>query len=69
MTENKTVIDTEAVEVTETEEEQESVPTLEDYINYKRNIRKQKQLKQQLKNNQKAMRGFGYTYKEISYDS
>lgn len=67
MTENETIIETEAVEVTE--EDQQPTFTLEDYINYKRDIHKRKKIKEQLRNNQKAMRGFGYTYKEISYDS
>ncbi len=66
MTENETTVETEAVEVTE--EEQQPTFTLEDYIEYKRDVRKQKKLKEQLRNNQKAMRGFGYTYKEINYD-
>jgi len=43
--------------------------TNEQYAQLKREQRKQKQLNQQLKNNQKSVRGFGYTYKEINYDS
>ena len=43
--------------------------TNEQYAQIKREQRKHKKLKQQLQNNQKSMRGFGYTYKEINYDS
>lgn len=43
--------------------------TDEQYAQLMREQRKQKQLKQQLKNNQKSQRGFGYTYKEINYGS
>ncbi len=42
--------------------------TNEEYADLKRRIRKQKQLNQQIKNNIKSQQGFGYTYKEISYD-
>ena len=43
--------------------------TDEQYAQIKRDQRKRKELKQQIKNNQKANRGFGYTYKEINYES
>jgi hypothetical protein len=43
--------------------------TNEEYVRMKSVQRKQKQIKQQVKNNQKSMRGFGYTYKEITHDS
>ena len=43
--------------------------TNEQYAQIKRQQRKQKEVKQQLQNNQKSQRGFGYTYKEINYDS
>ena len=42
--------------------------TNEQYAQLKRNERKKKEIKQQLKNNQKANRGFGYNYKEINYE-
>ena len=42
--------------------------TNEQYAQLKRNERKQKEIKQQLKNNQKSNRGFGYNYKEINYE-
>lgn len=59
-------VDVEAVEVTESQEQSPTV-TIDDYIQYKRNLRKQKQLKKLLKNNQKALRGFGYEYKPIQF--
>jgi len=43
--------------------------TNEEYARLKHMQHKQKQVRQQLKNNQKSQRGFGYTYKEINYDS
>jgi hypothetical protein len=64
------VIDVASEEVVETEPEQPSFQTyIDEYREYKRQQRKNKEIRKQILNNQKAMRGFGYTYKEISYDS
>jgi len=67
---NEEVIDVVSEEVVEQESER---PTFEDYISeyreYKRTQRKMKQLKEQVQNNIKSQRGFGYTYKEINFDS
>jgi len=64
------VIDVASEEVVETEPEQPSFQTyVDEYRQYKRQQHKNKELRKQLLNNQKALRGFGYTYKEINYGS
>lgn len=40
----------------------------EEYRRLKKEQYKQKQVKQQLKKNQKASLGFGYTYQQIKFD-
>lgn len=67
---NEEVIDVTSEEVVVQEPEQPTIQTyLDEYREFKRSQRKLKQLKQQIQNNIKSQRGFGYTYKEISYDS
>jgi len=39
------------------------------YVDFKKQTYKYKQLKKQIQNNIKAQRGFGYTHKEINFDS
>ena len=64
------VIDVTSEEVVETEPEQPSFQTYIDaYVDQKREQYKNKQIRKQLLNNRKAMRGFGYTYQEINYGS
>jgi transposase len=41
----------------------------EEYVEYLRKKRKTKQLNKQLKENQKAMQGFGYTYKPVQFNT
>jgi transposase len=43
--------------------------TNEEYVEYLRTKRKRKQLNKQIKENQKAMQGFGYTYKPIQFNT
>jgi hypothetical protein len=38
------------------------------YVDFKKQTYKYKQLRKQIQNNIKSHHGFGYTYKEISYD-
>lgn len=69
---NEEVIDVVAEEVTEeevVEEEQPQVAKTEydAYVQYKQTKYKLKKLKEQVLNNTKAQRGFGYTYQEIQY--
>jgi len=56
-------------EVVETEQPQFAESYVDAYKQYKQTKYKLKQLREQVQNNIKAQRGFGYTYKEISYDS
>mgnify|MGYP006289276793 CR=1 FL=1 len=69
---NEEVIDVVSEEVVE-EEQPQTVEFSENYLDaykqYKQTKYKLKKLKEQVQNNIKAQRGFGYTYKEISYDS
>ena len=71
---NEEVIDVVAEEVTEQpvpvveEQPQISGDYLDAYKQYKQTKYKLKKLKDQVRNNVKAQRGFGYTYQEISYD-
>jgi DNA-binding transcriptional regulator YhcF (GntR family) len=69
---NEEVIDVVSEEVVEEEvvEQPQFAETYVDaYKQYKHTKYKLKQLREQVQNNIKAQRGFGYTYKEISYDS
>jgi DNA-binding transcriptional regulator YhcF (GntR family) len=69
---NEEVIDVVSEEVVEEEvvEQPQFAETYVDaYKQYKQTKYKLKQLREQVQNNIKAQRGFGYTYKEISYDS
>lgn len=68
------VIDVTSEEVVEEEispspEENTQVNYVSQYVDFKKQTYKYKQLKKQIQNNIKAQRGFGYTYKEIDYDS
>jgi hypothetical protein len=68
------VIDVTSEEVVEEEnspspEENTRVNYVSQYVDFKKQTYKYKQLKKQIQNNIKAQRGFGYTYKEIDYDS
>jgi hypothetical protein len=68
------VIDVESQEVVEeeipdTSVEQYTPPNPYDqYVDFKKQTYKYKQLKKQMQNNIKSQRGFGYTYKEIQFD-
>lgn len=67
------VIDVTSEEVVEEEispspEENTQVNYVSQYVDFKKQTYKYKQLKKQIQNNIKAQRGFGYTYKEIDYD-
>lgn len=67
------VIDVTTEEVIEENVETEQPTFAESYIDayaqYKQTKYKLKKLKEQVRNNIKAQRGFGYTYEEISYDN
>jgi hypothetical protein len=68
------VIDVTSEEVVEEEispspEENTQVDYFSQYVDFKKQTYKYKQLRKQIQNNIKAQRGFGYTYKEIDYDS
>ncbi len=68
---NEEVIDVVSEEVVEEEvvEQPQFAETYVDaYKQYKQTKYKLKQLREQVQNNIKAQRGFGYTYKEISYE-
>jgi len=41
----------------------------DEYVEYLRTKRRLKQLNKQLKDNQKAMQGFGYTYKPVQFNT
>jgi len=67
------VIDVTSEEVVEEEispslEENTQVSYVDQYVDFKKQTYKYKQLKKQIQNNIKSQQGFGYTYKEISYD-
>lgn len=67
------VIDVTSEEVVEEEispspEENTQVDYFSQYVDFKKQTYKYKQLRKQIQNNIKAQRGFGYTYKEIDYD-
>lgn len=69
------VIDVESHEVVEEEipdtpVEQYTQPNPYDqYVDFKKQTYKYKQLRKQVQSNIKSQRGFGYTYQEISYDN
>jgi hypothetical protein len=70
------VIDVTSEEVVEEEVPQLSLPEedtprsyIDEYVDFKKQTYRYKQLRKQIQNNIKAQRGFGYTYKEIGYDT
>jgi hypothetical protein len=63
--EHETVVEEQPVE--ETVEEQPTIQTYIDaYVKHKKREYKHKQIQRQIKNNEKALRGFGYEYKPLT---
>lgn len=64
MTEEQ-IVDVVSEEVVEETVEPEEY--VDPYVQYKKTKYKLKNLKEQVRNNVKAQRGFGYTHKELTY--